>query len=396
LTQRALLWLAAVCAISSFLPANAQPPLVERGENLARLGDCVACHTADGGELNAGGGRINTPFGYMLAPNITPDPETGIGKWTEAEFYRAMHEGINRRGEEMFPTMPYDFYTKVTREDVSAIFAYLRTVRPVHNQVQVNHLHFPFNLRVTMLAWRELYFTPGTFVPDPVRSAAWNRGAYLVEGLGHCADCHSPRDALGGIDKDKDFTGSFVDGWFALDLTSELTTGLGAWSVDQIATYLKTGAFEGKTTAVGPMATVIEDSLKYASAADAQAIAAYLKAIPADSVLRTGRIVPDALRIAGANLYMEHCADCHQSLGRGIPGAFPSLVANGVVLARAPDTLLKVILVGTPGQHDRPPMPPYAQRLTDEQIAAVANYVRTSWGNGAPPNATAATVHSLR
>ena len=312
------------------------------------------------------------------------------------EFYRAMHDGINRRGEEMYPTMPYDFYTKLTRDDVADIFAYLRTVNPVHNEVEPNHLRFPFNLRVTMLGWRELYFTPGTFVPDPSRSMTWNRGAYLVEGLGHCADCHSPRDRFGGIDKDRSFTGSFVDGWFALDLTSELTTGLGSWSVDQIATYLRTGVFEGKTTAVGPMATVIEDSLRYASAADALAIATYLKAIPADSALRAGRSTPDAVRVAGANLYMNYCSACHQSLGRGIPGAFPPLTGNAIVLARFPDTLLKVILVGTPLQHNSPPMPPFAQQLTDEQVAAVANYVRTSWGNGALPNATAALVHGLR
>jgi len=387
--------LAAVLAASALAPADAQPSRLERGESLARLGDCVACHTAPGGQPDAGGGRINTPFGYMLAPNITPDPQTGIGSWTEEEFYRAMHDGINRRGEEMYPTMPYDFYTKVTREDVSAIFAYLRAVKPVHNAVAANHLHFPFNLRVTMLAWRELYFTSGTFVPDPARPAAWNRGAYLVEGLGHCADCHSPRDHFGGIDKQKDFTGSFVDGWFALDLTSNLTTGLGEWSVDEIATYLKTGAFEGKTTAVGPMATVIGNSLQYLTTSDAQAIATYLKAIPADSTL-AARNVPDASRVAGANLYMNYCAACHQSLGRGIPGAFPPLAGNSVVLAPVPDDLLKVILVGTPGQYNRPPMPPDAQQLTDAQIAAVANYVRTSWGNAAQPNATAALVHTLR
>src|SRR5664279_4741144 len=263
---------------------------VQRGEYLARAGDCVSCHTANGGASFAGGLRLDTPFGYMLSPNITPDADTGIGRWSAEDFWRALHDGVNRQHKDMYPTMPYDFYTRMTREDVDAIFAYLATIKPVRNVVQVNHLYFPFDQRWTMAAWRELYFSEGTFKPVPAKSASWNRGAYLVEGPGHCSDCHSPRNLLGGIEKSKDFNGAVIDGWFALDLTSDIATGLGAWSVDDIATYLKTGSYKGKTTTLGPMAEVVRNSMSYMTDADLVAMAEYLKAIPPESRLRTGRV----------------------------------------------------------------------------------------------------------
>ena len=233
---------------------------VARGAYLARAGDCVSCHTAPGGPPYAGGYQLDTPFGYLLAPNITPDMATGIGRWTADDFYRALHQGVNKHGQDMYPVMPFDFYTRVTREDSDAIFAYLRSLAPVNNAVVVNHLRFPFNQRWSMAVWRELYFNEGSYKNDPAKSAAWNRGAYLVEGLGHCSACHSPRNALGGIEKDKAYTGASVDGWFALNLSSELHTGLGQWSIADIATYLKTGAVAGKTTALGPMALVVKNS----------------------------------------------------------------------------------------------------------------------------------------
>jgi mono/diheme cytochrome c family protein len=378
-------------------PAAAAPQtLAQRGEYLARAGDCVSCHTAPGGQPFAGGLRLDTPFGYMLSPNITPDKDTGIGNWTSNDFYRALHHGVNKRGQDLYPTMPFDFYTKVTRADIDAIFAYLRTVTPVRNAVVVNHLDFPFNIRMSMLGWRELYFREGTFKPDPSKSESWNRGAYLVEGLGHCSDCHSPRNLLGGIEKSKDYTGAVVDGWFALNLTSDITTGLGAWSVDDIATYLKTGAYPGKTTVLGPMAEVVQNSLSYLTDADLKAIAEYLKSIPADSTLRTGRKALDVSRQAGAKLYVDNCAGCHQSQGRGVPNVFPPLAGNGVVLAADPANIFKVVLGGIPAQGKFSPMPSFAGVLTDEQITAIANYVRTSWGNNAPPNATPDNVAKVR
>src|ERR1700674_2156098 len=367
----------AIASWSCAIAAGAQQTQVQRGEYLARAGDCISCHTAKGGEPYAGGLRLDSPFGYMLSSNITPDPETGIGRWSSTDFQRAMHDGVNNSGKDMYPLMPYDFYTKVTREDIDAIFAYLRTLKPVRNQLTSNHLNFPFNQRWSMAAWRELYFTEGTFKADAAQKPSWNRGAYLVEGLGHCSDCHSPRNIMGAIEKDKAFTGATIDGWFALNLSSNLHTGLGQWTVDEIATYLKTGAYKGKTTAL-------------------QAMAEYLKSIPANSALRTPRKLPDDKRMEIAALYLDHCSGCHQALGRGIPGTFPPLAGNGVVLARDPGNIIQVVLGGIPAQGTYAPMPSFASQLTDKGIADLANYLRTSWGNTASPNVTPAMVAKLR
>ena len=262
--------------------------------------------------------------------------------------------------------------------------------------MEVNHLDFPFNIRMSMLGWRELYFREGTFRPDPAKSASWNRGAYLVEGLGHCSACHSPRNLLGGIEKSRDYTGAVIDGWFALNLTSDITTGLGSWSVDDIATYLKTGAYPGKTTTLGPMAEVVKNSLSYLTDADLKAMAEYLKSIPANSSLRTGRKRPDPTQAQGAKLYLDNCAGCHQAQGRGIPNVFPPLAGNGVVLAPDPANIFKVVLGGIPAQGKFVPMPSFAAQLTDQQVAEIANYIRTSWGNSAAPNATPAMAAKVR
>ena len=201
-----------------------------------------------GGRRQAFRGRLSNQhaFRLLLAPNITPDAETGIGLWTADEFYRALHEGVNRRSQDMYPAMPYVFYTRVTRADSDAIFAYLRTVAPVRNAVAVNHLRFPFNQRWTMAGWRELFFDEGALKPDPAASASWNRGAYLVEGLGHCSACHSPRDVLGGIERRHEYTGAEIDGWFAPNISSNLYVGLGSWTADQIATYLEDRRTQGR------------------------------------------------------------------------------------------------------------------------------------------------------
>jgi len=370
--------------------------LVERGEYLARAGDCVSCHTAPGGAPFAGGLRLDTPFGYMLAPNITPDAETGIGRWSGADFYRAVRDGVNKRGHDMYPTMPYDFYTKVIRADVDALYAYLRTIKPVRNAVDINQLDFPFNQRFTMGVWRELYFNEGTYRPDPGKSASWNRGGYLVEGLGHCSDCHSPRNLMGGIEKSKAFQGAVIDGWFALDLTSDISTGLGSWSAEELATYFKTGVAKDKTTTLGPMAEVIRNSLSYLTDADRLAMAEYLKSLPPESTLRTGRPAPDPTKVRGAQLYAENCSGCHQSRGRGVPGVFPPLAGNPVVLAADPNNILKVVDRGIRARNGFIAMPAFNTQLTDQQVSDIANYVRSSWGNTAAPNATPPMVAKLR
>jgi mono/diheme cytochrome c family protein len=388
-----------LCLLATSAAAQSTAPAgdaVARGAYLARAGDCVSCHTAPGGAPYAGGYRIDTPFGYLLAPNITPDAATGIGRWSADDFYRALHQGVNRNGQDMYPAMPFDFYTRITREDSDALYAYLRSLPAVNNTVDINQLRFPFNQRWSMAVWRELFFSEGTYKNDPAKSAAWNRGAYLVEGLGHCSACHSPRNALGGIEKDKAFTGATIDGWFALNLSSELHTGLGNWTAEQIATYLKTGAVAGKTTALGPMALVVKNSTSFMTDADLMAMATYLKDIPPNSTLRQGKPAPDPTRAAGATLYLDHCAGCHQAGGRGMPGVFPPLAGNGVVVASDPADILKVVLNGVPAQGKYVPMPPFSSQLNDQQIADLANYVRSSWGNAAPPNTSAAMVAKLR
>lgn len=388
------------CALAgTAASASAQSPsarVVERGEYLARAGDCISCHTAKGGAAYAGGLPMDTPFGTLVAPNITPDVDTGIGSWSADELYRAMHEGINKRGEDMYPAMPYTFFTKVTREDCDAIYAYLRTLNAVRNAVDINQLRWPFDIRSTMATWRELYFTAGTFKADPLQTAAWNRGAYLIEGLGHCSACHSPRNVLGAIEKNRAFTGATIDGWFALNLTENLNTGLGEWEPAQIVAYLKTGAAKGQSTTLGPMAEVVHNSLSHLTDADLQAMATYLKSLPPNSGLRTRYGEPDPTRKRGAALYTDHCSGCHQAKGGGIPGVFPPLASNGVVIAPEPADILKVVLQGIRARGNYIAMPSFAGRLTDQQIADIANYVRTSWGNIAAPDATPAMVAKLR
>ena len=375
---------------------NSAPSMEQRGAYLAAAGDCISCHTSDGGKPFAGGYRLDTPFGFLLAPNITPDPDTGIGRWTADDFYRALHDGVNRHGQDMYPAMPYTFYTRVTRADSDAIFAYLRTVPAVRNPVDVNHLNFPFNQRWTMAGWRELFFTEGVYQADPHRSAAWNRGAYLVEGLAHCSACHSPRDLLGGIESKHQYTGAEIDGWFAPNLSSNLHVGLGSWTAQEIATYLKTGARPGTTTAFGPMAEVVHNSTSQLSDADLSAMAEYLKSLPPESPLRAARAVPTQSQTRGASLYMDHCSACHQAKGRGMQGIFPPLAGNGAVIAGDPGNVLQAVLKGIPMQNGYVAMPSFASQLDDQQVADVANYVRTSWGNSGVANATAADVARLR
>jgi mono/diheme cytochrome c family protein len=391
---RVLIVLIACCGVAAL--GQAQTPQVARGQYLAQAGDCISCHTVTGGAPFAGGYRLNTPYGYLLAPNITPEPETGIGSWTADDFYRSLHQGVNKQGQNLYPAMPYDFYTAVTREDSDAIYAYLRTVKPVRNAVDVNHLDFPYNQRLSMAAWRELYFTERTYKADPTKSAAWNRGAYLVEGLAHCGGCHSPRNAMGAVEKDKAFTGAGIDGWFALNLTSDIATGLGSWTVAEIVTYLKTGTYQGKTTVVGPMAEVVQNSTSHLTDADLAAMAQYLKSVPADSTLRAGRQIYYPERQRGAAVYNQFCSGCHQSNGQGVAGQFPPLAGNPVVLAPDPTNVFMVILQGVPAQGAYKPMPAFAPQLNDQQIADLVNYLRSTWGNNAPANASATNIQKLR
>lgn len=395
--------------------AAADPGLVKRGEYLARAGDCVACHTADKSRPFAGGLPISTPFGTIYTPNITPDPDTGIGQWSDADFTRAMHEGIGKSGERLYPAFPYAEYTKVTTEDVLAIRAYLNTLTPIHYTPPRNEMQFPFNQRWLMVFWNLVNFTDGRFVPDPKQAAKWNRGAYLVQGLAHCEECHTPRNLLQGLKSTDRFSGAVQGGWHAFNITPDKNSGVGAWSDDELVSYLSTGVVPGRANAAGPMGQVVADSTQYLSAEDLSSIVIYLRSVPpviggeTRSRSQWGSPANDvtALRgteitgVNGAQLFVANCASCHNWTGQGVgasaPGAYPSLIHNTTVGARDPDNLAMVILHGvnrTTKEADVL-MPAFGGELTDQQVAAIGNYVTKQFGN---PQAslTAEQVGKLR
>jgi mono/diheme cytochrome c family protein len=371
--------------------------LIARGRYLATVGDCGACHTKPGGPPMAGGRPLETPFGNVIAPNITPDQETGIGGWTEAQFYAALHDGIAPRGH-LYPAMPYVYYSKATRADVAAIRAWLGTLPPVVNKVMPNQLPFPFNIRASMAGWDTLFFKAGTWQDRPDKSAEWNRGGYLVEGLGHCGACHTGKNALGG--DDAPLQGYALQGWFAPAISADAPDGIATWSADDLVEYLKTGT-NRFTGASGPMAEEVEHSTSKWTLADLRAAAAYLKdqhgpsRQPAQPVAAN-----DPAMQAGAAIYADQCAACHTLNGKGIARLFPTLAGGTGVQARQPDSVLRVILqgtrvVGTSLAPTAPGMPAFGWKLSDPQVAAVATYVRNAWGNVAPA-VSASEVASTR
>ena len=298
---------------------------IERGRYLTIVGDCAACHTLPGsGHAYAGGRAIETPFGDILAPNITPDQQTGIGAWTDDEFVNAMQNGTGRNGKLLFPAMPYTYYTRVTREDVLAIRAYLNTVPAVQNAVKADQLPFPLNIRQSMVVWKRLFFRPGEFRPNAGKSKEWNWGAYLAEGLGHCGLCHTPKNFLGGDETSRMLRGYALQGWFAADITDYARRGLGAWSNDDIATYLKTGRTP-TSIATGLMAETISQSTSHMSDADLKAIATYLKDQPGQNADDNPAPVPSDQPVMkiGAKIYADECSGCHAANGKGIPRFVP-------------------------------------------------------------------------
>ncbi len=366
---------------------------IEHGRYLTIVGDCAACHTLPGSGHDLAGGRaIETPFGNLIAPNITPDPETGIGAWTDQEFVDAMTKGTGRNGTHLYPAMPYTYYTKVTLDDVLAIRAYLDTLPAVRNPVKADQLPFPLNIRESMIVWNTLFFTPGEFQPNGNKSAEWNRGAYLAEGLGHCGLCHTPKNVLGGDKTSNRLRGYALQGWFASDITDNSRRGLGAWSVDEIASYLKNGHGRN-TTGTGLMAETISASTSHMSDADLKAIAIYLKD-PADrSPSGNQNPLPvasdQAIMKSGGQIYADECSGCHGADGKGSASLFPALKSLTIVQQVDPTSLMHVVLRGARGvATEKAPlgagMPEFGWLLTDDQVAAVLTYIRNSWGNAAP------------
>jgi mono/diheme cytochrome c family protein len=392
--RTSLLGIAVAATLASLLvvgPARSVPDAytaVERGRYLTILGDCVACHTAPGGKPFAGGRDLATPFGVIMTPNLTPDGATGIGRWTAADFYRAMHEGKRPDGARLYPAFPYTYYTKVSRADSDDIFAYLQTLEPAPNSVDRNTLPFPFNIRTVMLGWNLLFFKPGEFTPDPARSAEFNRGAYLVEGLGHCGACHTPMNNLGANKASHAYEGNVIQGWVAPNITNDDRVGIGRWSVEDVVGYLQTG-HGVQSAASGPMAEVITNSTALMNQADLRAIAVYLKERgAAGDAAPTAIPASDPQMQAGAAIYRDTCMACHTGSGAGVNAIFPKLAGSAVVQQSDPTTLVRVVVQGSKSAATGvaptgPGMPSLGWRLSDEQVANVLTYIRNDWGNRA-------------
>lgn len=364
--------------------AGAFPPeLIAKGAQLAAVGDCVSCHTAKDGKSYAGGFPLKTPFGTVYGTNVTPDPETGIGRWSEADFSRSLREGVDREGRHLYPAFPYDHFTKTTDEDMRALYAFLMTREPVRAQTPANTVMIP---RPLIAIWKAIYFAPGIFRPDPSRDDRWNRGKYLSEGLGHCGACHTPRSKLGAEKKDEPYAGGQIEGWHAPALGAASPSPL-PWTADSLAAYLRTGITDAHGLTAGPMAEVVR-GLARASAEDVQAIALYVASLDTrpdeqrQAQATKALATPPRGRVAstdrGAVIYAGACADCHDRGRAAEGGALPLSLAIAPALP-TPGNLIHIIREGiVPQAHERAPwMPGFAGALTDDQLTDLVVYLRT-------------------
>jgi mono/diheme cytochrome c family protein len=365
--------------------------LIERGRYLASAADCEGCHTKPGGKPFAGGVVLDTPFGKLVGPNITPDRDAGIGAWTDDEFVAALHEGRGRGGIRLFPAMPYPVYTRMTREDALAIRAYLQTVEPASDKVEPNQLPFPLSIRLNMAVWNALNFTPGRLQPDASKSPEWNRGRYLVDALSHCGTCHTPKNLLGADKTSAYLQGGVLQGWFAPNITADNRKGIGRWSIDELVDYLKTGT-NPDAIATGDMSEEVVHSSSHLNDDDLKAIAVYLKSVgPAEgSAPPPPLAATDSRMIAGQAIYKDNCAGCHTDAGTGMPGLFAKLAGSHAVQSDDPTTLIRVVVAGSQGvatsaAPTAPAMPSFSWRLNDAQVASVLTYIRNAWGNAAAP-----------
>jgi len=372
--------------------APASDGVIARGAYLARAGNCIGCHTTAAGQAFAGGRGVDTPFGVVYAPNITPDDQTGIGTWSSAEFWRAMHHGRSKSGRLLYPAFPYPSFTNVTREDSDALYAYLRSVKPVGQPNLEHGLRFPYDTQAALAVWRALYFRPGEFAAEPKQSAEWNRGKYLVQGLGHCAACHSGRNFLGGTSLKTEFAGGLMPDatWYAPSLATPKEAGVQGWPKSEVVRLLKTGVSEHASVA-GPMAEVVFSSTQYLTDQDLDAMTQFLASLPVKQPepAKTDRV--DAGGFArGGKVYEAQCASCHGDRGEGVPNIYPALAGNRAVNLGSYDNLVQVIRHGgfAPATAGNPApfgMPPFGQTLNNSDLAAVVTYIRRSWGNAAAP-----------
>jgi mono/diheme cytochrome c family protein len=392
--------------------SSAETP-TDKGEYLARAGDCVACHTVPGGKAFAGGLKMGTPLGAIYSTNITPDPDTGIGQYSFEDFERAVRRGVAKDGHRLYPAMPYPSYAKITDDDMHALYTFfMKEVPPVKEANKPSEIHGVLSWRWPLAIWNVLFTTSGAYKPNPDHDAAWNRGAYLVEGLGHCGACHTPRgwafqekalDASSGAY----LQGAELDAWSAPNLRGDVRTGLGSWSQEELATFLKDG-HNMKGVAFGSMLDVVNNSTPYLTDADVSAMAAYLKSLPA-TAQQAAYVYDDATtkslqsakpQETGAAIYLGSCVSCHGIDGKGQAPFMPPLAGNPVVLDSNPSSLINLVLNGAEpliikGAPDSYRMPQYRVQLTDDEIASVLSFVRGAWGNGASA-VTSGRVKALR
>jgi mono/diheme cytochrome c family protein len=405
-------WPASIEAVQATLAQPTGSALVAKGEYLTKAADCAACHTAPGGPPFAGGRAFKLPFGAIYSTNITPDRETGIGQWNDAEFVRALHRGIGRNGEDLYPAFPYTAYALLSTDDVLAIRAYLSTVRPVSLRNTDNTLVFPFNQRYTLRAWKLLFMPTRQWEPSAAHDAAWNRGSYLAEGLAHCGDCHTPRNLMFATKNGRKYTGAVVDGWKAYNITSDSETGIGAWSDAEIEQYLSSGHAPAHGSAGGGMGEAIDLSLRHLSSEDIRALTRYLRTIPAQRSELAAQIDhhpatlngaaawspgPDRTESIGLRIFASACVSCHGWDGTGqqtnhaeFLGSAAVNDPSGVNLVRA---VLEGIKIGSPKGDNL--MPSFAAAYSDAEIAAVSNYVIGHFG-GKQGSVTSAAVRAAR
>jgi mono/diheme cytochrome c family protein len=390
---------AIICGDARAQSAGSTPETIAHGKAMVEAGDCGSCHTADPAKPFAGGKRIDTPFGAIYSPNLTPDHDTGIGSWSEQDFRRALREGVAPDGSRYYPAFPYPYFTRLTRGDINAIRAYLATLTPVQNKAPPPALRWPLNYRVLMRGWDWLFFKPGILVPDQQKSTEWNRGRYLVEGPGHCGACHTPKNVFGADRHSHAFGGGLIGNQFAPRLDEAARSGLKSWSADDIAEYLQSGR-NSRSHAGGLMAEVVTNSTSLMSDADIHAIAVYLKDLPPGEREPNVLPPPEAQMAAGQKIYRSACIACHEVDGSGSPRVYPPLPGNANLQSAIAASTLRIILEGaqtltTPRAPNTGSMPAYADKLSDEEIADVTTYIRNSWGNSASA-VTAAQVAKAR
>ncbi|MFP3403533.1 MULTISPECIES: c-type cytochrome [Pseudomonas] len=373
--------------ITAAQASPADPAAIARGAYVSIQGDCVACHSVPSGKPFAGGYGLKTPFGVIYSTNITPDVKTGIGNWTERDFFRAVRHGKHKNGQFLYPAMPYNAYVRMSDNDLQDLWAYIRSLQPIEQTTPTNTLGFPYDIRLAMLGWNLLFFDNATLEVDPSRSEQWNRGRYLVDGAGHCASCHTPKNLL-GADTGRYLQGADVAGIHAPEITGDPYRGIGAWSVEQLQQYLKTGT-NHQAVASGTMGEVVEFSTQHLSNQDLAAIAHYLKSLPGSQATP-----PEVLAAStpvmrrGGEVYEHNCMACHNVAGEGIDGMVSGFADNSGIRASSHTNLISTVLIGSRAvitEHNPTGagMPSFDWKLNDADIAAVLTYVRNSWGNAA-------------